>query len=355
MYNISFSANQSQSIHEGYGYSIDCLWEHIGSSGLPIFFDKMVPPSEIGMLQKSIPGFGYFKKVNSAGDIVINISTPEAFVKSNTYSVGFTFWETNKLPIDWVEQCNEMDEIWTCSVAMKDVFINSGVIKPVHEFKLGVDPKIYFPKKRTPHNKFTFISIGSPSTRKNSQMSVDAFLKLFEGNHDYKLIYKSNGPGDARLHKGTSNQSSINYHPQIEVIDYQVSHEELAAIYDKADCLLYPTSGEGWGLIPFQAIAKGIPTICTNVLACTEFAEMSVPLDFVWGNKNMSGLYSNAGEWAEPNFDDLCDKMLYVVNNYQEISDKTYKSAEFINQNMTWEYVSKKYIDRIKLILDQTK
>lgn len=154
---------------------------------------------------------------------------------------------------------------------------------------------------------------------------------------------------------GTGGTMGPIQHSQIEVIDYDVSHEELGAIYDKADCLLYPTSGEGWGLIPFQAIAKGIPTICTNALACTEFADMSVPLDFVWSNKNMFGIYSGAGEWAEPNFDDLCDKMLYVANNYEEVSDKTYQGAEYINQNMTWEKISQKYIDRMKLILVQVK
>ena len=112
-------------------------------------------------------------------------------------------------------------------------------------------------------------------------------------------------------------------HPRIKVINHEVTDEELGDIYDSANCLLYPTSGEGWGLIPFQAIAKGIPTICTNAFACTEFADMSVPVDFGWGSKNMSGIYSNAGEWAEPNFDDLCDKMLYVINNYQEVSGYT--------------------------------
>jgi len=143
-------------------------------------------------------------------------------------------------------------------------------------------------------------------------------------------------------------------HPQIQVIDDEVSHEELGAIYDKADCLLFPTSGEGWGNIPFQGIAKGIPTICTNVLACSDFAHMSVPLDFTWGTKNMTGRYANAGQWGEPAFDDLCDKMLYVANNYEEVSNKTYQSAEFINQNMTWEKVSQKYIDRCWEVLKET-
>ena len=352
MSSIVWSDNQIPKFSEGYGYTPDCLWEHIGSSGLPIRRNKPSMPDEIGRLQASVPGFGYFQRGHFADEIVINHSVPDMFVKSSTYAIGYTFWETNRLPVDWVERCNEMDEIWTCTHAMREVFINSGIIKPVYEFKLGVDPKIYFPKKRTPHDQFTFLSVGSPATRKNSQMSVNAFLKVFEGNNNYRLIYKSNGPPDARI--WTHGMIGPVEHPQIEVIDYEVSHEELAAIYDKSDCLLFPTSGEGWGNIPFQGIAKGIPTICTNVLACTDFAHMSVPLDFVWGTKNMSGRYSNAGQWGEPDFDDLCDKMLYVANNYQEVSDKTYRSAEFINQNMTWEKVSQKYIARCWEILKET-
>jgi len=348
---LVWSDNQIPKFSEGYGYTPDCLWEHIGPSGLPIRRSKPSLPGEIGRVQMGI-NLGYFARGEYADDIVINHSVPETFAKSKIYSIGYTFWETNKLPADWVVQCNEMDEIWTCTHAMRDVFINSGVTKPVYEFKLGVDPKIYFPKLRKAHSPFTFLSVGSPSTRKNSQMSVNAFLKVFEGNYDYKLIYKSNGPPDARIFRG-GERGPVN-HPQIELIDDEVSHEALGEIYDRADCLLFPTSGEGWGNIPFQGIAKGIPTICTNVLACTDFAHMSVPLDFIWGTKNMAGRYLNAGEWGEPIFDDLCDKMLYVANNYDEVAAKTYESALHINENMTWEKVSQKYIERCREVLKET-
>ena len=349
---LVWSDNQIPKFSEGYGYTPDCLWEHISFSGLPIRRSKPILPTEIGRLQSGIPGIGFFEKGHYANEIVINHSVPDMFVKSSIYSIGYTFWETNMLPKDWVQQCNEMDEIWTTTHAMKDIFINSGITKPVHEFKLGVDPKIYFPQKRTPHNKFTFLSVGSPATRKNSQLSVDAFLKLFGNSENYELIYKSNGPQDARIYIGGDMYPLE--HPRIKVIDREVSHEELGAIYDQADCLLFPTSGEGWGNIPFQGIAKGIPTICTNVLGCSDFADFSVPLDFKWGTKKMSGRYENAGQWAEPDVDDLCDKMLYVANNYKEVSDKTYRSAKYINKNMTWEKVSQKYIARCWEVLKET-
>jgi len=339
---------------DGYGSVSDNLWNIFKESGLPI--ERLQPhiDQSIEKMHYNNLGIGYTRILPSNQDgIVINHCTPNEFINFKNYSVGMTYWETNLFPIDWIDNCNRMDEIWTTSKAMKHVFINSGITKPVYNFELGVDPKIYFPQKRTPHNQFTFLSLGSPATRKNSQLSVNAFLKVFGDNNNYELIYKSNGPQDARIYKNGIMHPLE--HPRIKVINHEVTTEELGAIYDKADCLLYPTSGEGWGLIPFQAIAKGIPTICTNALACTEFADMSVPLDFKWGTKNMTGIYQNAGEWAEPNFDDLCDKMLYVVNNYAKVCDKTYQGAEFINQNMTWEKVSQKYIKRMKIILDQAK
>ena len=345
---ILWSDNQTSPLSVGYGYTPDRLYDQISKSDLPIRRNNSSAPSEIQNLLDGF-SFGYMTTSDSIDEIVINHSMPESFIKSNIYSIGFTFWETNRLPQSWVDDCNRMDEIWTTTSFMQNVFIDSGVSVPVFKFNLGVDPEIFYPVKRQFHRPFTFLSIGSPSTRKNSQMSVDAFIKLFGGNGSYKLIYKSNGPADARMiQNGMKTRLD---HPQIEVIDWEVSVEELGSIYDRSDCLLYPTSGEGWGNIPFQGIAKGIPTICTNATACEEYAHMSVPLDYEWTTDKMTGLYYGAGSWAKPKFDDLCDKMLYVVNNYEEVSAKTFASAQYIHENMTWEKVSKDYINRLCQIL----
>ena len=355
---LVWSDNQVPKDSEGYGYVPYSIFPFLENSGLPIRrsfprgweqIGQLQLPQEIATLNGM--GIGYMEKDECSNEIIINHSTPSAFIKSNIYSIGFTYWETNRLPNDWVTACNKMDEIWTCSLEMQKIFIASGIERPVYEFKLGVNPDIFYPKLRTPHSPFTFLSMGSPSSRKNSQMTVDAFLKLYDGNHDYRLLYKTNGEPDGRIYRGGTMYPLR--HPQIEVIDDNVSHERLGEIYDMADCLVYPTSGEGWGMIPFQAIAKGIPTICTDALASTEYAYMSVPLDFKWDKWKMNGIYSDAGEWAVPDFDDLCDKMQYIATNYEEVANKTYQSALHINKNMTWGQVSKSYIDRMKDILKE--
>lgn len=350
---ILWSENGSGRVSEGYGYASEYIKKHLINHGLPIANKKNDRPTELIILQ-DIP-IGYLEQATKPSDmVVVNNSLPDVFMKSSRYSVGFTYWETNRLKPDWVDFLNQSNEVWTTSMFMADVFHDSGVQRPIYDFKLGVNDNLYYPQKRSIKNRFTFLSIGSPSSRKNSQMAVDAFIKLFGNNEDYTLLYKSNGPADARL-TVNGGVSPIKSHPRIKVIDYELPEEDFANIYEQADCLIYPTSGEGWGLIPFQAIAKGLPTICTNATACTEFAEMSIPLDYKWSKYKMSGIYDGAGEWAEPNFDDLCDKMLYVVNNYKNVATKTYESAKHINQNMTWEEVSKGYANRLCQILKDTK
>jgi glycosyltransferase involved in cell wall biosynthesis len=157
---------------------------------------------------------------------------------------------------------------------------------------------------------------------------------------------------DARIKVGQETLP-ISKHPQIKVVDLDLPIKQLAELYDSVDCVVYPTSGEGWGMLPFQAIAKGIPTICTNATACTEYANLSVPLDFEWGTKKISGIYQDTGTWAEPNFDDLCDKMLYVYNNYQEVSDYTYNNAIANFSDMKWDSVAKDYYNRLCQILSE--
>ncbi|MEY2973532.1 MAG: hypothetical protein RI886_1309 [Pseudomonadota bacterium] len=299
-----------------------------------------------------------YEKLPRISDVYIHNALPSIFSKKNGYNVCFTYWETNKIPGSWLNAINSCEELWTTSKWAKDVFINSGVKVPVYDFKLGINDKHYLRpiNPRRVKDKFTFLSIGSPSTRKNSQMSVDAFIKLFGSDERFSLIYKSNGPPDARINNHISgSRMLLKDHSRIKVIDWQVSEKELSEIYDQSDCVLYPTSGEGWGLLPLQGIGKGIPTICTNATACTEFAHLSVPLDFKWGSKNMTGIYDGCGEWAEPDFDDLCDKMLYVVNNYDEIALKTFIGAKYVHENLTWEKVSMGYKERLCQISNQLK
>jgi glycosyltransferase involved in cell wall biosynthesis len=280
-------------------------------------------------------------------DIVVNNCLPTDYSYEQEYVIGFTYWETTLLPPSWVEAMNKCNEIWTTSSWAVDVFLNSGVEVPVYGFDLGVDTDIFsFYKRNIETKPFTFIHVGSPSTRKNTQLVVDAFLKMFKGNNDYKLIIKSNGQPDARIFMDGENKGGIYNVPNIEVIDYYLSDQELSELFRKSHCMVYPTRGEGWGMSPFQAISTGLPTICTNRTACSEFAHLSVPLEAEMSRAYQFGIYEN-GDWANPKIDDVCDKMLYVINNYDAVLEKTEHGSNYIYSRYSWDNIVLPYKQRL--------
>lgn len=252
------------------------------------------------------------------------------------YRVGYTPWESSVVPESWKDIMPQMQEIWTPSQYCVDIFEENNLNKIVRRVPHGIDPELWKIENRYLTDKFVFLHIGGPTARKGGQRVVDAFLDLFDGNDDVMLVLKSNEDTECRFYENGVDFKSASHHPQIASIGYQVSVEDLVKIYNQAHCLVYPTNGEGFGLIPFQGIATGLPTIVTNATACADFANLSVPLD----SKPTPGVGIHLGDWVEPDPDDLRDKMKYVYDNYDEVKEKTLQSARLIHSTQTWYHVA---------------
>lgn len=332
---------------DGYSYASKNISSRLRDIGVLNLEDISFMNTEEKSINVSLERGIEFINQPSNVSILINNCLPSEYNYDAEYTIGFTYWETTRLPSSWVRNMNKCDEIWTTSGWAKQAFVNSGVTVPVYSFNLGVDTEVFDIKKHDyDQSVFTFMHIGSPSTRKNTQLVFDAFQKLFKGNENYKLIIKSSGPPDARILSGGMIMGNLYKVKNVEVIDYYLSDVELSVLFNRANCFVYPTRGEGWGMAPFQAIAKGVPTICTNETACTEFASLSIPLEAELSSDNLFGIYQT-GKWANPKIDDVCDKMLYVVNNYQECVDKTLDGAKFIHENYSWDKVATDYKNRL--------
>jgi glycosyltransferase involved in cell wall biosynthesis len=257
------------------------------------------------------------------------------------YRVGYTPWESSVVPDSWRETMPQMQEIWTPSQYCVDIFEENNLNKIIRKVPHGIDPELWKIENRYLTDKFIFFHVGGPTARKGGQRVVDAFLDLFDGNDDVMLILKSNEDTECRFYKNGVDFKSAAAHPQIVSINYQVAVEDLVRLYNRSHCLVYPTNGEGFGLIPFQGIATGLPTIVTNATACADFAELSVPLD----SKPTKGVGVHLGDWVEPDADDLRDKMRYVYDNYNEVKEKTLESARLIHNTQTWYHVAAQVID----------
>lgn len=301
----------------GYGYAAVMTIKALQESGVKVAYDSKDSRCHISFIQ---PEF-------YSGNL-------------DQYRVGYTPWESSVVPDGWKDIMPQMQEIWTPSQYCVDIFEENKLNKIIRKVPHGIDPEIWKIQNRYLTDKFIFLHIGGPTARKGGQRVVDAFLDLFDGNDDVMLILKSNENTECRFYENGVDFKSAAYHPQIASIGYQVSTEDLVKIYNKAHCLVYPTNGEGFGLIPFQGIATGLPTIVTNATACADFAEMSVPLN----SKPAPGVGVHLGDWVDPDLDDLRDKMKYVYDNFNDVKEKTLHSARVIHNTQTWYHVAQQIV-----------
>lgn len=266
----------------------------------------------------------------------VNFCQPVYYQFNSKYNVGYTPWESTRIPDSWKYNLSKCDEVWATSKFVKKVYQDNGIHHNIQVVPHGISPE-YSILDREVTKKFNFLHIGADSKRKNAQLVVDAFLELFEDNEDYQLVLKYNKFCNADVYLDGKIVPAYN-HPQIIGIPETFTTEQMIKLYHKCHCLVYPTSGEGFGMIPFEAIATGMPSIVTNLTGTAEFAELSIPLPAEWGSADYhSHLYSgDMGDWAIPNYDALIDLMSHVTNEYEDFKNYTMRSARILHEFHSW-------------------
>lgn len=111
---------------------------------------------------------------------------------SGRYRIGFTMLEVDRLPAAWVEQANQMDEVWTPTAWGAEVFRTSGVQRPIFVQPLGVDADRFRPGVgRTRLADYTiFLSIFEWDVRKGWDILLRAYRAAFRPGDPVVLLLK---------------------------------------------------------------------------------------------------------------------------------------------------------------------
>ncbi len=105
------------------------------------------------------------------------------------------------------------------------------------------------------------LAVGSLNRHKNFQLVADAARLIRDAQFDIVVV----GGGDARVY-GTGQDALPAF---VKHLGY-VSDGELAALYRRAACFVYPSRYEGFGLPPVEALALGCPVIASRLPAVQE-------------------------------------------------------------------------------------
>ena len=240
--------------------------------------------------------------IDEHADVMVNMMQP---YQINTFLKGqwracFTMWEStllNQRQSDW---CNVYDQIIVPCDHNVELF--SRYHKNVHKVPLGVDSKIWKPKKRAANPRFRFHAGGSQWLRKGLDIVLEAFIIA---DIDAELHLKPNpeahGIPDLRL------PDNVFMHRK------WFTDEETIEYFHQADCFIAVTRGEGFGLMPLQAMACGIPTILNDSSGQKEFAHLA---PFVLGHKPAPSIYG--GNWDVSDPKELAEAMREMYANHDQ-------------------------------------
>lgn len=254
------------------------------------------------------------------------------FVKGQ-YNIAYTPWESTKLPAGWKETFKKADEVWATSKAVKRWYEDNGinVSKVLYH---GVEADWLRPTYRVRGSTLRFLHVGEPAQRKGGQMAFDAFRAAFPKQDDVSLTIKANGHSEVRLFdSGGSIIGAPTVDPRVTLVNETLDLSALVELYLDHDVMVYPSWGEGFGFIPLQAVATGMPTI-TNGWWSDHYDQYMLTTGYDIVDSPWPVLHP--GEMARPRFDDLVDLMRNMYNNFKNHAEEAFSNSWLVAEDFDW-------------------
>lgn len=221
------------------------------------------------------------------------------------FTIGFTMWEDDTLPASWNEYIVEPDAIAApsrfCCEVIERRLLELGVEKPVFRIPLGVAHdelpfrrRSYDPDRDT----FTFLwtAVTSKDPRKGAFQAIAAFRDAFTHGERVRLIMRS-----------SLGQIYVDDR-RIEWRVGPITETQKRELLYEAHACIYPSFGEGFGLMPLEAIATGLPAICSDNTALREYRELFVPIGCdaePSGILGPAGKVETTGTWSRPRHEEI--------------------------------------------------
>ena len=249
----------------------------------------------------------------------------EEFSNNNARHIRHTKTYIN----DAIKSIKLADKVMVPSSFVKRTYIECGV--PEHKILVnpyGVDLKKFTETKKNDH-VFRFIFCGRLSLRKGTHFLLKAFTELDLKDAELLLI----GPIDPEMAPIIKNYSRSN-------IKYMgvIKQDNLSKHFSQGNVFVLPSLEEGLALVQAQAMACGLPLICTTNTGGEDLISRNGVEGFVIPIRNHKALMA---------------KMAYMYLNKEKCAEMGIAAKNHISNNFTWEVYGKRYFKYIKNILNE--
>lgn len=261
--------------------------------------------------------------------------------------IGFAVFETNGFTELQLAGLKSLDHILTPSVWGQKVLekynLKSFVVPE------GFDPEV-FPMvtertanwtERNWEKPFRFLHVGKFEERKGTEQVIRAFSAEFDTEEAELILHSENpfldGKGNFEV-TGLLRASGFNpirwstfpcvwERKSLRVV-WDAPRSDMSALYSEADCGIFPSKGEGWGLPIMECLVSGIPVIVGRWSAMTEYIKPDYPQELqLWHSQIESAndgiwFYGDRGDWYVSPDDEVRKAMRWAYANARTLRNQ---------------------------------
>lgn len=337
--------------HSGYSRATREYLLALHSKGIDVKLDlinngyQLEPPIDQCNLFRQL-----IEKPNDYGNqVYILHQTPDYWRRMPGLTIGFTYWETSKIPDEWIRKCNEMDAVFVSSEYNVQIMRQAGLSVPVFKIRPCLASQTFnslsnqVPAYLNQLPSFRFLSIFSWIERKGYDLLLKAYFEEFSSNEDVVLIIKTGAHNNQKIEELVASESRKYKDPGRYYIDLSIRNEvEMEGLYNHCSAFVLPSRGEGIGYPMLEAGKRGLPVIATAWGGQLDFLNEQnsylIPYHFVpvVPQPHYHG-YRNDQLWAEASVEHLKQGMRNIYANFKEAANRGNKLKSFIDQTFTYD------------------
>ncbi len=295
------------------------LWEHLILPWKGRKYDLLFSPANIAPIWK-------FKNTK----LVITLHDNAFITHPQTVSTLFYFYYKYTIP----RSLKIADRIITISEFSKSEIIKSYpfVKDKIEVIYNGVDIKQFYPINKNKKDRY-ILFVGSLNPRKNFLSLIQAFEKI-SLNIDIKLKIVGNFGDIFALSIEEQDIIKIAKENSRIVFLENIDNKQLVELYQKALIFVFPSTYEGFGLPPLEAMACGTPVISSNMASLPEVCGDSVV-------------------YIDPfDIDDIAQKIGSLLQDVSLQNRLRYMGLERV-KNFSWEKSAKEHMQNFKEVVKE--
>ncbi len=302
----------------------------------------------------------------NAERIPMHLMSPDFAHRNDIHHIGYALWETSELPAEHDLGARMLDEIWTPSTFVTDLYKDKGV-KCVTNIGKGIPqlPELTF-LANTTHNDakgmtcLTAFDFHSSVERKNPLAAVKAFQIAFpkQTHPHHRMIVKST-PAVSRHWGDPQNQTEqidklAQADSRIRVIKKFLSTDAYMDLLASADCILSPHRGEGFGYLAAYGLALAKPVIATNFGGTQDFCTHETSFlvrPHLTPVPDGQAIYDAVGaKWADVNPDEIAHNLHHIDVDRKHAQDRAFEGQSLIQKEYSMDALVVRYSDRLHQI-----